>query len=402
LGPLLDDPKTRGPYEHTRDAFNQWRTHDDVWIHFDNESLWGDLGPGYGSPHNIPGYTPTRIGPEFQFGHVMRHLLDHQVLIIKSAWGGKSLAVDFLPPSAGGPGPFFTQLTNDVDHVLNNLTNYFPDYAGQPVEMAGFVWFQGYNDSINASNTAVYTTNLVRFVNDVRSIYGTNLPFVVGELGHDGYTASPNTMNFRTQQMNAVNLVGDRIRYAPTAPYWHQEAEDLLDSDPTIWTVGHPNRDDFYAIAADLPFHYMGAGETFFWMGDSFAREAAVLLDGPTARIDTNVLFQLSALGSGFIQATVDGSASTDPDGSIVSYLWRVDGVPVASGSNPMIELTTGIHWLSLTVIDNSGLRSTTYLRVDATDLIDPFPATPSNLVATAGDAQVELTWSANSEPDLA
>ncbi|MEM7391583.1 MAG: sialate O-acetylesterase, partial [Verrucomicrobiota bacterium] len=402
LSPLLDDPATRGPFEHIRDEFNQWRTHGDVWLHWENESLWGDLGPGYGSPHSLPGYTPTRIGPEFQFGHAMRHLLDQQVLIIKTAWGGQSLAADFLPPSAGGPGPAFTMMTNDIADVLNNLTNFFPSYNGQTTEMAGFVWFQGYNDFINASNTAVYTSNLVDFVGDVRSLYGADLPFVVGELGHDGYTAPASVNNFRTQQMNAVTAVSNAIRYAPTAPWWPQEAEDLLDSDPTIWMPGNPNRDDFYAIAADLPFHYMGSGEAMFRFGESFARETAHLLGAPTALIDSNVLFQASGSGPGFIQATVDGSASSDPDGTIVSYVWRVDGVPVASGPTPVFDLTEGVHWLSLTVLDDVGLCGRAFLVVDASNLINPFPDTPTNFVATAGDGQVQLTWDPNAESDLA
>ncbi|MEM7391526.1 MAG: DUF6288 domain-containing protein, partial [Verrucomicrobiota bacterium] len=200
LEPLLDDPETRGPFVHTRDRFNQWRTHDDVWVQWREQNRWGDLGPGFGNGVTPTGYNPTHIGPELQFGHVMRKLLDHQVLLIKTAWGGKSLAVDFQSPGAGGPGAYFSEMTNDVSEVLNNITNYFPDYAGQGLDMAGFAWFQGWNDAINHGYRTNYASNLVHLINDIRHVYGSNLPFVVGEGGWGGNEPSDTILEFRAQQ----------------------------------------------------------------------------------------------------------------------------------------------------------------------------------------------------------
>ena len=54
----------------------------------------GKVKVGYGS-------DGERIGPEYGFGITIDKALDEPVLIIKTAWGGKSLAVDFRPPSAG-------------------------------------------------------------------------------------------------------------------------------------------------------------------------------------------------------------------------------------------------------------------------------------------------------------
>jgi hypothetical protein len=42
-----------------------------------------------------------KIGPEFTFGITMEKAYDGPILIIKTAWGGKSLSTDFRPPSAG-------------------------------------------------------------------------------------------------------------------------------------------------------------------------------------------------------------------------------------------------------------------------------------------------------------
>ena len=43
------------------------------------------------------------FGPEYNFGHVMGDYYDEQVLIIKTAWGGKAIGRSFLPPSSPMP-----------------------------------------------------------------------------------------------------------------------------------------------------------------------------------------------------------------------------------------------------------------------------------------------------------
>jgi hypothetical protein len=89
LGQLVTENPTE--YGHLKKN-GQWTKRDDVWIKYWDKK--GQLTVGYGSPDN-------RIGPELGFGHVMGEALDNQVLIIKVAWGGQSLALDFRPPSSG-------------------------------------------------------------------------------------------------------------------------------------------------------------------------------------------------------------------------------------------------------------------------------------------------------------
>src|SRR5213078_2024044 len=55
----------------------------------------GNLTVGYGSP--------KCIGPELEFGTVVGDHYAEQVLLIKTAWGGRSLYRDFRPPGAGLP-----------------------------------------------------------------------------------------------------------------------------------------------------------------------------------------------------------------------------------------------------------------------------------------------------------
>jgi subtilisin family serine protease/subtilase family serine protease len=52
---------------------------------------------------------------------------------------------------------------------------------------------------------------------------------------------------------------------------------------------------------------------------------------------------------------TLDGSASSDRDGSIVSYEWREGSTVVGSGAAPTIWLPSGTHTLTLEVTDEDG-----------------------------------------------
>ena len=54
----------------------------------------GKLTAGFGA-------STEKIGPEFTFGLYMQKFTDAPILLIKTAWGGKSLNTDFRPPSAG-------------------------------------------------------------------------------------------------------------------------------------------------------------------------------------------------------------------------------------------------------------------------------------------------------------
>ena len=60
----------------------------------------------------------------------------------------------------------------------------FPSYDGGGYELAGFVWYHGWNDGCEP-RTAVpeYEQNLVNFIRDVRKdLHAPRLPFVIGEL----------------------------------------------------------------------------------------------------------------------------------------------------------------------------------------------------------------------------
>ena len=63
---------------------------EDVWISYlsNNGVKEGKLTAGFGA-------DDSKIGPEFTFGLTMSKHLEEPILIIKTAWGGKSLNTDY-------------------------------------------------------------------------------------------------------------------------------------------------------------------------------------------------------------------------------------------------------------------------------------------------------------------
>lgn len=57
--------------------------------------------------------------------------------------------------------------------------------------------------------------------------------------------------------------------------------------------------------------------------------------------------------GNGIELVTLDGSGSSDADGTIVDYDWRMNGVSIASGINPEFEFDLGVNTVTLVVTDD-------------------------------------------------
>jgi alpha-galactosidase len=176
---LTKDPATRDRFKQLVGQDGKWVVRDDVWIHYLDRK--GPLTVGFGA-------KPDRIGPELGFGFVVGDAFDEPVLLIKLAWGGKSLAKDFRPPSSGGEvGPYYTEIVKRTKEVLGDLKKHFPNLEGRRYEIAGFGWHQGWNDRVNQAYNDEYEKNLANFIRDIRKDLGVkNLPFVIAETGMSG------------------------------------------------------------------------------------------------------------------------------------------------------------------------------------------------------------------------
>ncbi len=80
------------------------------------------------------------------FAHELDRYYDDPILIIKTAWRGKSLAEDSRPPSAGGAtGESYVEMIDRVKYVTENLANVTPDL----VSIGNRVWNDYNRNGIN-------------------------------------------------------------------------------------------------------------------------------------------------------------------------------------------------------------------------------------------------------------
>ena len=248
---MVKDPAMAGRTKHLVDADGHWVVRGDVWIwYFDRK---GGLTAGFGA-------RETTIGPEFGFGHGVGEALDDQVLLIKTAWGGKSLAVDFRPPGSGGDvGPYYTEMLEHVKSVLGDIKKHFPHYDGRGYELAGFGWHQGWNDRVNQAHNDEYEENMVNFIRDVRRDLGVkNLPFVIAETGMSGHEEKhPRALSLMKAQAAAAN---------------HREFRG---------NVAFVGTKDFYRPKEESPsgqaYHWNSNAETYFLIGDAMAKAMLTL-----------------------------------------------------------------------------------------------------------------------------
>lgn len=226
----------------------------------------GKLTAGFGA-------TTEKIGPEFTFGLYMQKFTDAPILLIKTSWGGKSLNTDFRPPSAGpyvfnetqlagfqkqkkdvaamqaekvkATGAYYRLMLDHVKKVLADIKRVVPDYdAAQGYELAGFAWFQGWNDMVDQGTYPnrdkvggydAYSTAMAHFIRDVRKdLNAPKLPFVIGVIGVGGPTADygPDQQRYKTTHQNIRDAMAapaqlpefkGNVAAVLTEKYWDQE-----------------------------------------------------------------------------------------------------------------------------------------------------------------------------------
>ena len=225
------DPKTAPILKEMRGASGEPVELEDVWITYrtgkeEDQAGVGKLTSGFGA-RRVSTEDGGKIGPEFTFGIYTRKLVNEPILIIKTAWGGKSINTDFRPPSAGPyefnekqletfkkqgkdiatmkaernakVGRYFRMMMEHVRSVLADPGKIHPGYnAKDGYELGGFVWFQGWNDMVDSGTYPdrgkkggydQYSEVMAHFIRDVRSeLNSPTLPFVIGVMGAGGAT----------------------------------------------------------------------------------------------------------------------------------------------------------------------------------------------------------------------
>ena len=296
LDTYRDDPLIKPTYAGLKEG-DGWKVRDDVWITYPSKARGakhGLLTVGYGTKGD------DSIGPEFGFGHTVGNAVDAPVVLVKIAWGGKSLAVDFRPPSVPPTqaeidgllerarkkqpkttaaevkeryGHFYREMIRHAKEELADLDARFPNLKGRDVEIAGFVWHQGFNDIINRdlreNKYADYTNWLAHFIRDVRDdLAAPNMPFVIGELSTGGI---PNRGDFQVAQAATAKIdeFKGTVTFVPTAEYYDTKAHELFEKG--YWKGTDEQKAQWNAVGNDRPYHYLGSGKTYYLKGVAFA-----------------------------------------------------------------------------------------------------------------------------------
>jgi alpha-galactosidase len=285
---LAKDPKAAPLLDEMRGEDGNPTVCDHVWISYLSEDRGGKetikegkLTAGFGARNDT-------IGPEFMFGITMEKLHDEPILLIKTAWGGKSLHADFRPPSATseGAGKYYALMIDHVKRVLADPKKIVPTYdPKEGYELAGFVWFQGWNDLVDQKaypnrgqpgGYDRYTENLAHFIRDVRKDLGApKLPFVIGVLGVNGPVNTFTTPRYKPIYQSfrdamaapaAMPEFKGNVAAVLTEDFWDHklgEARDKKDRSP--------EEEEIAKGASNQGFHYYGAAKFFAPAGKAFA-----------------------------------------------------------------------------------------------------------------------------------
>ncbi len=219
---IAADPVTAPIYGKMVNPDGTPKIQEDVWISTSGcakDAQPGQLTTGYG------GGKGDRIGPELTFGIYMQEHVKEPILIIKTAWGGKSLCRDFRPPNAGvhpthlqaleqlrkenkdtvkleaeyaeRHGKYYRMMIGHAKSVLGDIKKVYPGYdSTQGYQVAGFVWFQGENDFGEADSYpnrgepggfSEYSRLVACLIRDIRrELNAPEMNAVIGVLGFNG------------------------------------------------------------------------------------------------------------------------------------------------------------------------------------------------------------------------
>ncbi|MEO6246737.1 MAG: sialate O-acetylesterase [Opitutaceae bacterium] len=257
------DPKN---YGHLVNTDGSWKTRDDVRVWWRDSDITaprgvikGNLKIGYSQSRN-PGW----IGAEYGFGWTIGDHIEQPVLIIKVAWGGKSLNVDFRPPSAVAArgsvvGPYYTGLLTYVRDALDNLGTEFPEWKGMGYRIAGVGWHQGWNDRVDKVASANYEANLVDLIKDLRTEFGN--PKLPVSITTTSMAPPPEPTAVELAQLAVADpkkypAFNGNVQTTDTRPFWR----------------------DASVSPSNLGYHWNHNGESEYLNGKAMAEKMAEIL----------------------------------------------------------------------------------------------------------------------------
>jgi hypothetical protein len=217
-GSLEHATKDKGLYPYMIDDAGKWTVRNDVR----NVRVMQSKGKMRLSNNEFMTVKGGTIGPEYGIGHVIGHVTDAPVMILKSCIGNRALGWDLLPPGSKGfefkamdnktktmktwiyagykespqrwekgtepvkkkwyAGKQYDDDIANAKKVLAELDKYYP--GAKSYEVAGFFWWQGDRDKNNEGHSTMYGRNLVNLVKALRKDFDApKAKFVCATLG---------------------------------------------------------------------------------------------------------------------------------------------------------------------------------------------------------------------------
>lgn len=311
--PMMDAqaeaPATKDLYKHLRKD-GKWVVRDDVFCEYQKNKK-GPLTVGFGSA--------GRVGSELEFGFMMGDRFEEPVMVLKICWGGMSLFKNFRPPSSGLPpaatlekeleqaqarvkaaneknkkndplptmddiknewGKCYRAIFTDYKEMADTYGNLFPALKGRTPELAGFVWFQGWNDQYNGYEKE-YEVNLKNLIKDIRKDFNApKLPFVIVAMGQNGSTPAAGAMLTIREAQMAMNDVPEfkgNVKAFRSDLLVDKDAERYAtEKDPAARAR---DKEAAKLYASDEAYHYFGSAIWYMRIGHAMGEAMLELME---------------------------------------------------------------------------------------------------------------------------
>ncbi|THH39290.1 PKD domain-containing protein [Neolewinella litorea] len=308
----------------------------------------------------------------------------------------------------------------EVDSGCGEPENIFPIASGRPSQTSGYapltITLDGSQSSDQDGTIVSYnwqwkngsTTGQMPTVTfETPDVYNIVLTVTDNKGATDKDTMSVTVLEQPNELPTAVALATPTTGEAPLRV--QLDGTGSTDSDGTIAGYSWSWKDGGMASGAQPEIELTEAG-TYAIVLTVTDNDGATGTDTVTVVVDpanvapTAVAMATPTTGEAPLRVQLDGTGSTDSDGTIASYKWSWKDGGTASGAQPEIELTeAGTYAIVLTVTDNDGATDTDTVTVvvDPTDTDqDGIPDSEDNCPAVANADQVLPTFYADRDGD--
>ncbi|MCA9062405.1 MAG: hypothetical protein KDA96_05085 [Planctomycetaceae bacterium] len=173
-------------------------------------------------------------------------------------------------------GSSYRLMLEQVHDTLANAETLFPELQGRKPRLAGFVWFQGWNDQYGAEND--YEQNMRQLILDVRrDLNSPDLPVVIGVMGQNGSTPATGAMLTIQQAQLAMNGVPEfqgNVKAIRTDELVDEAAEKLYPE----WKERF---EEWKLTGGDHRYHYLGSAIWFTRIGHAMSEAMLELQNSP-------------------------------------------------------------------------------------------------------------------------